>query len=39
MAAITEEALQDEWFYLEGEQSLDRTTMNSYVLCGREVRI
>ncbi len=39
MAAITEDALQGEWFYLEEEQPLDRTTMDFYVLRAGEVRI
>jgi hypothetical protein len=39
MAAITEDALQGEWFYLEEEQPLDRTTMNFSVLRTGEVRI
>jgi hypothetical protein len=39
MAAITEEAIQGEWFYLEEEQPLDRTATNFYVLHGGEVRI
>jgi hypothetical protein len=39
MAAITEAALQGEWFYLEEEQQLDRTATNFYVLRAGEVRI
>ena len=32
MAAITDRALQGEWFYLEEEQPLDRTSPSFYVL-------
>jgi hypothetical protein len=32
MAAITEAALQGEWFYLEEEQPLDRTSPSFYIL-------
>ncbi len=39
MAAITEDALQGQWFYLEEEQPLDRTTATFYVLHAGEVRI
>jgi len=39
MAAITEAALGGEWFYLEEEQPLDRTSTNFYVLEAGEVRI
>lgn len=39
MATITEDALRGEWFYLEEEQPLDRTTMNFYVLRAGQVRI
>ena len=38
MAAITEAALQGEWFYLEEEQPLDRTVPNFYSLRHGEVR-
>ena len=39
MAAITEDALQGEWFYLEEEQPLDRTATNFYFLQAGEVKI
>jgi hypothetical protein len=39
MAAITEDALQGAWFYLEEGQQLDRTAMNFYVLYAGELRI
>ena len=39
MAAITEDLLQGEWFYVEEEQHLDPTAMNFYVLHAEEVRI
>ncbi|MEG3083985.1 hypothetical protein U1707_10065 [Sphingomonas sp. PB2P12] len=32
MAAITEEALRGEWFYLEEEQPLDRSSPEFYIL-------
>jgi hypothetical protein len=32
MAAITEEALQGEWFYLEEEQPLDRANPEFFIL-------
>jgi hypothetical protein len=38
MAAITEEALRGEWFYLVEEQPLDRTSKSFYVLDQGEVR-
>jgi hypothetical protein len=38
MAAITNEALQGEWFYLVEEQPLDRTSKSFYVLHGEDVR-
>ncbi len=38
MAAITEAALEGEWFYLEEEQPLDRTTPEYYVLRANTVR-
>jgi hypothetical protein len=38
MAAITEAALQGEWFYLVEEQPLDRTRQSFYVLDHGEVR-
>lgn len=38
MAAITDAALKGEWFYLEEEQPLDRTTPEYYVLRGNVVR-
>lgn len=39
MAALTDAALQGEWFYLEEEQPLDRTATNFYVLRAGEVMI
>lgn len=39
MAAITDAALQGEWFYLEEEQPLDHTTSNFYVLRAGQVTI
>jgi hypothetical protein len=38
MAAITDEALKGEWFYLVEEQPLDRTSKSFYVLDQGEVR-
>lgn len=38
MAAITEDALRGEWFYLVEEQPLDRTSKSYYVLDQGEVR-
>lgn len=38
MAAITEEALHGEWFYLEEEEPLDRTSSEFYILQGGHVR-
>ncbi|MDQ0839863.1 hypothetical protein [Sphingomonas faeni] len=32
MAAITDQALQGEWFYLEEEQPFDRTSPSFYIL-------
>ena len=39
IATITEDALRGEWFYLEEEQSLDRTAMNFFVLRAGEIRV
>lgn len=39
MAAIMDAALQGEWFYLEEEQLLDRTSSNFYVLRAGQVLI
>ena len=38
MAAITEEAIQGEWFYLEEEQPLDRASPEFYILRDGEIQ-
>lgn len=38
VAAITEDVIQGEWFYLEEEQPLDRSSPEFYILRDGEIR-